>query len=116
MLQRSDPPGNGGAIAPLIARLKEDARRWVKAELALIASLGTARLRALRTPAILLTTAALLAHAVLFVLIATLFVLLAQWMNDALAGLATALIVAAVAAILGWVGWSRLRAIGRQGD
>ena len=100
MLKPRDPPGEPASLSDLFGRAKEDARLWASAEVALYRTIATEKLRAYKLPLMLLGAALFLGHAAMLVLVATLFVALAQVMNPALAGLVSVGILAGTAAIL----------------
>jgi hypothetical protein len=104
--ERVGPQEDG--IGDLVHRLVEDGKAYARAEVDLYKTIGTEKVRSLKTPVILLVTAVLLAHAAFLALVATLFVALALVMNDALAGLVTVLILGALAGITGYLGVKRL--------
>lgn len=110
MLKPTDPPASGpDSLSGLFGRARDNARDWAKAEVALYRTIATEKALAWRTPLILLAVALFLGHAVFLVLIATLFVGLAQLMNPALAGLLSAAILAIAAAILVKVALAKLK-------
>ena len=101
MLKPRDPsPDEPEGLADLFGRAKEDARAWATAEVALYRTIATEKAKALQLPLLLLGAALFLGHAAMLVLVATLFVALAQVMNPVLAGLVSVVILAGAAAIL----------------
>jgi len=111
MLKPVDQPGGEpDSLSDLIARAREHARAWAMAEVALYRTIGTEKANALKVPIALFAVALFLAHAALLVLVATLFVGLAQLMNPALAGLVSVVILGGAAAILAKIGLARLKA------
>lgn len=101
MLKPNDPSRSApDSIGALIGRARAEALAWLAAEVELYKTIGVTKASAWKLPAILLAAALFLAHAALLVLVATLFVGLAQLMNPALAGLITALLLGGTAAIL----------------
>lgn len=96
------------SLSGLFGQAKDEAKAWVQAEVALYKTIGTEKVNAWKVPVAMLAAAAFLGHAALLVLIATLFVGLAQLMNPALAGLATVVILLAAAGILAKVGIGKL--------
>lgn len=114
MLKRTDLTDDGPEpqpepLADLFGRAKEEARAWAIAEVALYKTIGTEKANSFKVPIILFATALFLGHAALLLLVATLFVGLAQLMNPALAGLVSVLILAGVAAVLVKIGMAKLK-------
>ena len=103
----SEPDSLGG----LFGRARDEARDWAKCEVAVYRIIAAERARAWRTPLILLAAALFLGHAASLVLVATLFVALAQLMNPALAGLLCAVLLTGTAAILFKVALARLKSL-----
>lgn len=103
----SEPDSLGG----LFGRARDEARDWAKAEVAVYRTIATEKALAWRTSLILFAAALFLGHAASMVLVATLFVALAQLMNPALAGLLCAVLLAATAAILVKVALTRLKSL-----
>lgn len=103
----SDPDSLGG----LFGRARDEARDWAKAEAGLYRTIATEKALAWRTPLVLFAVALFLGHAASLVLVATLFVALAQLMNPALAGLVCAFLLAGTAAILVKIALARLKSL-----
>ena len=114
MLKRHDSPIAGPeSLGGLFSRAKEEVRAWVEAELALYKTIGSEKAKAWQAPAMMLAAALFLGHAALLVLVATLFVALAQIMNPALAGLVSVAILAGAAAIFVKVAIAKLKGSGK---
>lgn len=114
MLKRTDLDGPGSdpqpePLADLFGRAKDEARAWAMAEVALYRTIGTEKANAFKVPILLFGVALFFGHAALLVLVATLFVALAQVLNPALAGLVSVLILAGAAAVLVKVGMVKLK-------
>ncbi|MEO5640298.1 MAG: phage holin family protein [Sphingomicrobium sp.] len=110
MLKPVDQPeSEPDSLSDLVGRAKDEARDWAMAEVALYRTIATEKANALKVPIALFAAALFLGHAALLVLVATLFVGLAQLMNPALAGLVTLVILGGGAAILAKVGLARLK-------
>ena len=111
MLKRVDRPNaEPESLSDLFGKAKEDARAWATAEVALYRTIATEKAKAYQLPLTLFAVALFLGHAALLVLIATLFVALAQVMNPALAGLVCVVILGGTAAILVKVALARMKA------
>ena len=111
MLMRSDPAAGQepDGIGDLVHRLVADGKAFAQAEVNLYKTIGTEKAKSLVTPAILLVSAVILAHAAFLALVATLFVGLASLLDsDTLGGLVTVLILAVLAGITGYLGVSKL--------
>jgi hypothetical protein len=80
------------------------------AEVALYRTIATETAKAYQVPLMLFVAALFLGHAALLVLVATLFVALAQVMNPALAGLVSVVLLAGAAAILVKVALGKIKA------
>ncbi len=99
MLKPRDP-AEPESLSDMFGRAKQDARAWATAEVALYRTIATEKAKAWRVPLIIFGAALFLGHAALLVLVATLFVALAQVMNPAFAGVVSVAILVSVAAIL----------------
>ena len=111
MLKRVDrPSAEPESLSDMLGRAKEDARAWATAEVALYRTIATEKAKAYQAPLMLFAVALFLGHAALLVLVATLFVALAQVMNPALAGLVSVVVLAGAAAILVKVALARIKA------
>lgn len=114
MLKRPDPPAaEPETLSDLFGRARDEGKAWAQAEVALYRTIATEKAKAWQTPLILFGAALFLGHAALLVLVATLFVALAQVMNPALAGLASMVVLAGAAAILVKVALGKIEAIGK---
>ncbi|MEO6247114.1 MAG: phage holin family protein [Sphingomicrobium sp.] len=114
MLKRPDPSeAEPDSLSDLFGRARDDGKAWAMAEVALYRTIATERAKAWQTPLVLLGAALFLGHAALLVLVATLFVALAQVMNPALAGLVSMILLAASAAILVNLAVGKIKAIGK---
>lgn len=114
MLKRTDPPeAEPESLSDLFGRARDEAKTWAQAEVALYRTIATEKAKAWQTPLILLGVALFLSHAALLVLVATLFVALAEVMNAALAGLLSAVVLAAAAVILVKVALGKIETIGQ---
>lgn len=99
------------SLSGLFGRARDEARDWAMAEVAVYRIIASERALAWRTPLILFAVALFLGHAASLVLVATLFVALAQVMNPALAGLLCAVMLAGTAAILVKIALARLKSL-----
>jgi len=114
MLKRTDPPvAEPDSLSDLFGRARDEGKAWAQAEVALYRTIATEKAKAWQAPLILFGAALFLGHAALLVLVATLFVTLAQVMNPALAGVVSVLILAGAAAILVKVALGKIKAIGQ---
>jgi hypothetical protein len=104
------PDAEPESLTDLFGRAKEDARAWATAEVALYRTIATEKAKAYQIPLMLFVAALFLGHAALLVLVATLFVALAQVMNPVLAGLVSVVILAGAAAILVKVALGKIKA------
>jgi hypothetical protein len=114
MLKPSDPAvAEPDSLSDLIARARDEGKAWAHAEVALYRTIATEKAKAWQTPLMLFGAALFLGHAALLVLVATLFVALAQVMNPALAGLVSVLVLAGAAGVLVKVALGKIKAIGK---
>lgn len=112
MLKRTETfSGEPEGIGDLVHKLVEDGKAYAQAEVNYFKTVGTERANALKVPAILGVAAILFAHAAFLALCATLFVALASLMSDSLAGILTVLILGAIGGTLGYVAYSKGRAV-----
>lgn len=114
MLKPVNPPlAENATLSDLFGRARDEGKAWAQAEVALYRAIATEKAKAWQTPLILFVAALFLGHAAMLVLVATIFVTLAQLMNPALAGLVAALILSGAAAILIKVALGRIKGIGK---
>lgn len=103
--------GEPDGLGDLFHRLVEDGKTYARAEVNYYKTVGTERASALKMPVILGVLGILFAHAAFLALCATLFVALASLMSDTLAGLLTVVILAGVGGALGYLAYSKARAV-----
>jgi hypothetical protein len=114
MLKRTDPPeAEPESLSDLFGRARDEGKAWAQAEVALYRTIAVEKTKAWQAPLILFGVALFLGHAALLVLVATLFVALAQVMNPALAGLISVVILAGAATVLVKVALGKIKALGR---
>ena len=112
MLKRTETfAGEPEGIGDVLHRLVEDAKAYAQAEVNYVKTVGTERASALKTPVILGVAAILFAHAAFLALCATIFVALASLMSNTLAGLLTVVILGGIGGILGYLAYSKGRAV-----
>lgn len=113
MLKRTDPEPGGSQrpIGDIVGQLVDDGKAYAKSEVEVVKAIAAAKSRALILPAALFGMVFLLAIASLSALAIGLFFALYALMPALLAGLLAFAILAGIAALLGWIGVNRLRAI-----
>lgn len=112
MLKRTETTmGEPDGLGDLFHRLVEDGKAYAQAEVNYYKTVSTERASALKTPVILGVLGILFVHAAFLALCATLFVGLASLMSDTLAGVLTVLILAAIGGALGYLAYSKARAV-----
>jgi hypothetical protein len=106
MLKPADPPLPGAnddrPIGDLVSQLVDDGKAYAEAELGVAKAIASAKADRLKTPAILLGGAFLLAQAAVTVLAVALFLALLPMIGPLLAGIAAFAIFAGLAAGIGW--------------
>ncbi len=103
------PPGGDRSFGELATQLVEDAKAYAQAEIDLAKAIAADKVSAFKMGALLLAIALFVAVGALNALCVAVFFVLAGLMNPILAGILTFLLVGAVAALLGWIGFSKLR-------
>jgi hypothetical protein len=116
MLKRAEsakepPGGSDRPIGEIVGQLVDDGKAYAKAEVDVAKAIAAAKARAFILPGILLVAALLLAITSLTALAIGLFFALYPYMPALLAGLLAFAILAGIAALLGWIGAIRLKAI-----
>jgi hypothetical protein len=113
MLKRTDPDpaGSERPIGDIVDQLVDDGKAYAKSEVEVVKAIAAAKTKALILPATLFGIAVLLAITSLSALAIGLFFALYAFMPALVAGLLAFAILAGLAALLGWIGVIRLRAI-----
>lgn len=112
MLKPTDPtpePAGERPVGELVHRLIEDGKAYARAELRVAKATASAKANAVKLPAILFGTAALLVLAAISALALGICLALAALIGPLLAGLATFLLFAAAAGGVAWLGVKKLR-------
>jgi hypothetical protein len=106
-----DGPPSGGdrSFGELASRLVDDAKAYAQAEIDLVKAIAADKTRSLAVSAILFGAAALVATGAMCALCVAIFATLSTLMSPILAGITTFVLVGAVAAGLGWLGWQKLK-------
>ena len=113
MLKPTDPDRAGPErpIGEIVSQLVDDGKAYAKSEVELVKAIAAAKTRALILPGALFLSALLLVITSLSALAIGLFFALSAFMPAFLAGLLALAILAGAAALLGWAGYLRLKAI-----
>jgi len=109
MTGEGPPPGGDRSFGELATQLVEDAKAYAQAEVDLAKAVAADKLRGFRAGAILLAVAAVVAMGAVNALCVAVFFALAAVMSPILAGILAFLVIGALAALLGWIGYSNLR-------
>lgn len=106
-----DGPSAGGdrSFGELATQLIDDAKAYAQAEVDLAKAIAADKVSGLRIGGILLVAAAFVALGAINALCIAIYVALAALMAPILAGIVTFVLVGALAGLLGWLGYSRLR-------
>jgi hypothetical protein len=109
------PAGDGAhsgadrSFGQLASQLVDHAKAYARAEVDLAKAIAADKAKALRLGAILVVAAVFVAMGALNALCVAIFVALATLLGPLLAGVVSFVLIAAVAAVLGWVGVQKLR-------
>lgn len=111
MLKPTDPgpPPPERPVAELVHELIEDGKAYARAEIGLYKTIAAAKGKALAIPAGLFVASFLLASMGLTALSVGIVLALATLIGPLAAGFVALLIFAALAGLLGWYGYSRLK-------
>ena len=105
-----DPSAGGErSIGELASQLVDDAKSYARAEIDLAKAIAADKSQGVRTGAILVAAAALIAMGALNALCVAIFVALATLIGPLLGGIVTFALVGALAAVLGWLGVQKIR-------
>lgn len=103
------PGGNERSFGELASQLVDDAKAYARAEVDLAKAIAADKTKSLRISAIFLVAAAFVAMGALNALCFGIYVGLAMLMSPVLAGILAFVLIGAVAALLAWLGVSKLR-------
>lgn len=111
MLKPADPqpPVSERPIGDIVSDIVDDGKAYARSELNLAKAMAAAKAGEFKVPAILLVAATFVGMAALNLLAIALFVLLGMVMNPVLAAVLAFLLVGGTAALLGWIGYQKLR-------
>jgi hypothetical protein len=111
MLKPADPgpPPPERPVGELVHELIEDGKAYARAEIGLYKTIATAKGKALAIPVGLFVVALFVAMAALNALAVGVVIALARFIGPLAAGFVGLLIFAAIAGLLGWIGYARLR-------
>lgn len=111
MLKPADPgpPPPERPVGELVHELIEEGKAYARAEIGLIKVIAAARGKALALPAAMFGLAFICALAAITALTVGVVMALATFIGPLAAGFIGMLIFAAIAGLLGWYGYSRLR-------
>ncbi len=104
----ADPPQDS-SIGDLAGKLAEEAKAYARAEADVARAIATEKVNAVKMPLALIVVSVFVAMGALNALCVAIFVGLAMLMSPVLAGIVAFILIGAVAALLAWVGVSKLR-------
>jgi len=110
MLKPVDPgPPQERPIGELVHELIENGKTYARAEIGLYKAIGAAKGKALAIPAVLFVLALFIGMAAINALVVGVVIALETFIGPLAAGFVGMLIFAAVAGLLGWAGYAKLR-------
>lgn len=111
MLKPADPgpPPPERPVGELVHELIEEGKTYARAEIGLVKAIAAAKGKALALPAAMFAIAFICALAAITALAVGVVLVLATFIGPLAAGFIGMLIFAAVAGLLGWYGYNRLR-------
>lgn len=110
MLKPVDPlPTEERPIGELVHELIEEGKAYARAELGLYKAIATAKGKAIAVPAALFAAALFIGMAAINALVVGVVIALETYIGPLAAGFVGMLIFAAVAGLLGWAGYAKLR-------
>ena len=111
MLKPADPgpPSPERPIGELVHELIEDGKTYARAELELLKTIAAAKGKALAVPAAMFGVALLCGLAAIIALAVGVVITLETFIGPLAAGFVGMLIFAAIAGLLGWAGYNKLR-------
>ena len=112
MLKPADPgpsPQEERPIGELVHELIENGKTYARAEVGLYKAIATAKGKALAIPAILFAAALLIGMSAINALVVGVVIALETFIGPLAAGFVGLLIFAAVAGLLGWAGYTKLK-------
>jgi len=103
------PPDDDRAIGEIVSDLVDDAKAYAQAELDLAKAIAADKARDLRTGAVLVAIALIVAFGAVTALSVGIFALLATFLGPLLGGIVSFLVIGAVAGLLAWAGIAKIR-------
>jgi hypothetical protein len=103
------PPGPERPVGELVHELIEQGKAYARAEIGLVRAIATAKGKALALPAALFGVAVICAIAAIAALALGVVLALKTFIGPLAAGFVGMLIFGAIAGLLGWYGYQRLR-------
>ena len=110
MLKPADPePSTERPVGELVNELIEDGKAYARAEIGLLKAIAGAKGKAVAVPAAMFGVAFLCGLAAIVALAVGLVITLETFIGPLAAGFVAMLIFAAIAGLLGWAGYNKLR-------
>jgi hypothetical protein len=110
MLKPVDPaPQDERPVGELVHQLVEEGKAYAHAEVELYKTIGITKAKAVAIPAVLFIAALLIGMASINALIVGVVIALETFIGPLAAGFVGMLIFAAVAGLLGWAGYAKMR-------
>lgn len=108
-VDRGPSPQDERPVGELVHELIEDGKSYARAEIGLYKAIAAAKGKAIAIPAALFVAAFLVAMSALTALVVGVVIALETFIGPLAAGFVGMLIFAAVAGLLGWTGYAKLR-------
>lgn len=105
------PPGGERPIGEIVGDLVDEGKAYARAEFNVVKTIAASKAGGLKAPLALLGAAFLVGMAALNALAVAVFILLAMLMRPLLAALLAFVLIAGIAAVLGWLGVQKLKAL-----
>jgi hypothetical protein len=110
MLKPADPgPQEERPVGELVHELIENGKAYARAEIGLLKAIATAKGKAVAIPAALFVAALFIGMAAINALVVGVVIALETFIGPLAGGFVGMLIFAAVAGLLGWAGYAKLR-------
>jgi hypothetical protein len=109
MLKPVEPPPPERPVGDLVHELIEDGKAYARAELGLVRAIAASKGKAIAIPAAMFAAALLIGMAAINALVFGVVLALDTYIGPLAAGFVGMLIFAAIAGLLAWTGYNRLR-------
>ena len=103
------PPGGERPIGEIVSDFVDEGKAYARAEFNVVKTIAASKAGGLKAPLILLSAALFVGMAALNALAVAIFILFALMMRPLFAAVLAFVLIAGVAALLGWMGVQKLR-------